>query len=38
VLHADLYNFKNDLLEANDLTEDHVQAAVSLVSELTKCK
>jgi hypothetical protein len=38
LLHTALFNFKDDLLEINDLTEDHVQAAVSLVSELLKCE
>jgi hypothetical protein len=38
LLHIALFNFKDDLLEINDLTEDHVQSAVSLVSELLKCE
>jgi hypothetical protein len=38
LLHTTLFNFKDDLLEINDLTEDHVQSAVSLVSELLKCE
>jgi hypothetical protein len=38
MLHTALFNFKDDLLEINDLTEDHVHAAVSLVSELLKCE
>jgi hypothetical protein len=32
VLHAALFNFKDDLLETHDLTEDHVQAAMTRVN------
>jgi hypothetical protein len=38
LLHTALFNFKDDLLEINDLTGDHVQSAMSLVSDLLKCE